>query len=173
MSLTFSIIDREPQPVLSVQTQTSMNNLPEAILQSLMKVGEHLERLGVLPAGPAFVAYYNLDMNASRVEIGFPVAQQLTGAGEVVPRTIPGGPVGMCDYVGPYQDLASVYQQLNAYLEGQGREPTGVSYEYYLNDPAVTPPAELRTQVVFPLAGAAATEREGAPGSGRSHSLYW
>lgn len=173
MSLTFSIIERDTQPVLSVQTQTSMNDLPETILQGLMKVGQYLERLGMQPAGPAFVAYYNLDMGASRVEIGFPVAGQVTGEGEVAARTIPGGPAGICDYIGPYQDLASVYQQLNAYLEGQGREPTGVSYEFYLNDPAITPPDDLRTQVVFPLKGAAILERERAAGNGRSHSLYW
>ena len=29
--------------------------------------------------------------------------------------------------------------------------PSGVAYEFYLNDPRSTPAAELQTQVVFPL----------------------
>jgi len=173
MSLTFSILEREDQPVLSIQTRTSMNELPDTILQALMKVGQYLERLKIEPSGPAYVAYFNLDMLDSKVEIGFPIAKTVAGEGEIAARVIPGGLVGLCDYIGPYQDLASVYQQLNTYLEGQGREPTGVSYEFYLNDPAVTPPEELHTQVVFPLEGAAVWERERTSGNGRSHSLYW
>lgn len=172
MSLIFSIIQRDDQPVLSIRTSTSMNNLPETILQALMKVGEHLTKLGARPGGPAFVAYSNLDMHNLTVEIGFPVAGGLAGANDVSARIIPGGPAGVCLYTGPYQDLASVYQQLNTYLEGQGREPTGVSYEFYLNDPAVTPPDELKTQIIFPLVGAAAEERERTPGSVRIPALY-
>ena len=169
MSHTLSIVMREDQPVLSIQTRTSMNDLPETILQSLMKVGQYLERIGAQPSGPAFVAYYNLDLRDSSVEIGFPVQGNLTGNGEVKANTIPGGPAGICLYTGPYQDLATVYQQLNTYIEGQGREPTGVSYEFYLNDPAVTPPNELQTKIIFPLVG----EKERSSGNGRVHTLFW
>ncbi len=172
MELAFFIVERDDQPVLSIRTSTSMSDLPETILQALMKVGEHLARLGAQPSGPAFVAYSNLDMRNLTVEIGFPVAGKLAGTQEVTARIIPGGSAGVCLYTGPYQELASVYQQLNAYLEGQGRELTGVSYEFYLNDPAVTPPAELQTQIVFPLAGAAIRERERTPGNGRIPVLY-
>ena len=77
MSHTLSIVMREDQPVLSIQTRTSMNDLPETILQSLMKVGQYLERIGAQPSGPAFVAYYNLDLRDSSVEIGFPVQGNL------------------------------------------------------------------------------------------------
>ena len=172
MELAFFIVERDDQPVLSIRTSTSMSDLPETILQALMKVGEHLARLGAQPSGPAFVAYSNLDMRNLTVEIGFPVAGKLAGTQEVTARIIPGGSAGVCLYTGPYQELASVYQQVNAYLEGQGCELTGVSYEFYLNDPAVTPPAELQTQIVFPLAGAAIRERERAPGNGRIPVLY-
>jgi effector-binding domain-containing protein len=173
MSLTFSLIERDDQPVLSVQTRTRMNDLPETILQALRKVGQHLESLGVQPAGPAFVAYYNLDMMDSKVEIGFPISRPLPGACDVVSRILPGGPAGLCDYVGPYQDLALVYQQLNAYIEGQGREPNGISYEFYLNDPAVTPASELHTQVIFPFLSPQADDRERAVGNGHTHALFW
>jgi effector-binding domain-containing protein len=33
----------------------------------------------------------------------------------------------------------------------QGYTPSGVAYEYYLNDPNQTPPEELKTRVVFPV----------------------
>jgi len=173
MSLAFSIVDRKPQPVISIQTRSSMRDLPEVILQSLAKVGQTLEGHGLQPNGPAFVAYYNLDMHDMQVEIGFPVAEANLHGGEVQMRTIPGGPAGICEYVGPYQELAIVYQQLSAYIESQGREPTGISYEFYLNDPSETPPNELETHIVFPLVQSAASIVGRPPGNGRIHTLFW
>lgn len=173
MSLAFSIVDREAQPVLSIQTRTSMRDLPEVILQSLASVGETLAERRLQPSGPAFVAYYNLDMHDMLVEIGFPVASAIKSENPVQMRVIPGGPVGMCKYIGSYQELATVYQQLSAYIESQGREPTGVSYEFYINDPSSTPPNELETHIVFPLVQSAASAMERPMGNGRIHTLFW
>lgn len=173
MALTFSILQREDQPVLSIRSTTSMRDLPETILNALAKINQFMEENGVSPDGPAFVAYYNLDIHEMSVEIGFPVTQAIEGDDEVQPRTIPGGPAGVCLYTGPYQELATAYQQLNAYVESQGREPTGVSYEFYLNDPAVTPPEELETQIIFPIIQTSSSKAERPQGNGRIHSLYW
>lgn len=173
MALTFSIVQRDEQPVLSIRTNTGLRDLPDTILNGLAKVGQYIAEQNLLPSGPAFVAYYNLEMNDSAVEIGFPVSQPVHGDGEVQARTIPGGPAGMCLYVGPYQELATAYQQLNAYIESQGREPTGVSYEFYLNNPAVTPPDELETQIFFPLVQPTLDKQKRPQGNGRIHSLYW
>jgi effector-binding domain-containing protein len=40
------------------------------------------------------------------------------------------------------------------WMAEQGYEGTGVSYELYLNDPTETPPAELQTQIIFPVKSA-------------------
>lgn len=173
MALTFSIVHRDAQPVLSIRTTTGLRDLPDTILSGLAKVGQYMTKHNVLPSGPAFVAYYNLDMHDSAVEIGFPVSQEVSGNGEVQARTIPGGPAGVCLYVGPYQELATAYQQLNAYIESQGREPTGMSYEFFLNNPAVTPPDELETQIIFPLVQPAFSRQKRPQGNGRIHSIYW
>jgi len=173
MALNFSIVQREDQPVLSIRTSTSMRDLPETILHALAKVARRLADHGVIPSGPAFVGYFNLDMNDMAVEIGFPIKHPIPEDGEVKVRTIPGGPAGVCLYTGPYQELATAYQQLNSYIEAQGREPTGISYEFYMNDPAVTPPNELETQIIFPLIQTASSKQERPQGNGRIHSLYW
>lgn len=172
MTLTFSIHQRDEQPVLSIRTSTSMRDLPETILHGLARVSQVLAEGGVLPGGPAFVGYFNLDIHDMAVEIGYPVKLPVRGDGDVIARTIPGGLAGVCTYTGPYQELATAYQQLNAYIESQGREPTGVSYEFYLNGPAVTPPDELQTEIIFPLMQTTAREQERPQGNGRIHSLY-
>lgn len=173
MALTFSIVQRDEQPVLTIRTKTSMRDLPDTILNGLATVGRCMADQNIVPSGPAFVAYYNLDMHDTTVEIGFPISQEVTGDEEVHCRTIPGGPAGVCLYVGPYQELAVAYQQLNAYLEAQGREPSGVSYEFYLNNPAVTPPEELETEIIFPLVQPAVEKQKRPQGNGRFHSFYW
>ena len=40
---------------------------------------------------------------------------------------------------------------LIAFVEQEGPRPTGVAYEFYLNDPQTTPSAELQTRLVFPV----------------------
>lgn len=173
MALTFSIIQRDDQTVFSIRTSTSMRDLPETILHSLAKVTGLLAERGIVPGGPPFAGYFNLDMNDMAMEIGHPIKYPIAEDAEVKVRTIPGGPAGVCLYTGPYQELATAYQQLNAYIESQGCEPTGISYEFYLNDPAVTPPDKLETQIVFPLIQASSRNKERPLGNGRIHSLYW
>jgi effector-binding domain-containing protein len=52
---------------------------------------------------------------------------------------------------GRYGDITPAYDALTQFVKEQGYEPTGISYEFYLNDPAETPQEQLQTQIVFPL----------------------
>src|SRR5574340_1002178 len=88
MALTFSIVQRDEQPVLSIRTTTGLRDLPDTLLNCLAKVGKFMTEQNLLPSGPAFAAYYNLDLHDSAVEIGFPVNQPVHGDGEVQARTI-------------------------------------------------------------------------------------
>ena len=47
--------------------------------------------------------------------------------------------------------VSPAYEALSAWIEENGYEPTGVAYEFYLNDPGEVPPEELMTQISFPL----------------------
>ena len=64
---------------------------------------------------------------------------------------VPGGKLGYAMHIGPYGDIAPAYEALTQFVKEQGYEPTGVSYEFYLNDPEETPQDQLQTQIVFPL----------------------
>jgi effector-binding domain-containing protein len=114
-------------------------------------IAQYLGQLGEQPSGPPFVVYYNMDMQNLDVEIGFPVAKRLTGQGEIKTGELPSGTVATCLHVGPYSDIGSAYEALTHWVNEHGYTPTGVAYEVYLNDPAITRPEELRTQVMYPL----------------------
>jgi len=119
--------------------------------QAYGAIAQYLGELGEQPAGPPFVIYHNDDMQDLDVEIGFPVARELPSKGDIQASEIPGGKVATCLYVGPYAEIEPAYAALSEWMRENGHEATGVAYEMYLNDPQQTPPAELQTQIVFPL----------------------
>jgi effector-binding domain-containing protein len=139
------------QPILSIRTRTPVENLPQVLGQAYGKVMQEMGALGEQPCGYPFVIYYNMDMQALDIEVGFPVSGPLPVQGEVQSGTIPAGKVATCLYVGPYPEMAAAYEELNAWIAANGFQTTGTVYEHYLNSPMDTPPADLKTQIVFPL----------------------
>jgi effector-binding domain-containing protein len=151
MSYPIEILERPVQVAASIRTRTSVSELPVLMGQTFGKLMQYLGKIGVSPAGPPFAAYYNMDMQDLDVEIGFPVKDAVQGEGEIEPVEIPGGAYVSCLYTGPYEDFELPYNALTAWLEENGRQGTGVSYEFYLNDPENTPSDKLQTQILFPL----------------------
>ena len=47
--------------------------------------------------------------------------------------------------------MVSGYEALAEFVKESGHEPTGVSYEFYLNDPSELSPEEAQTLIMFPL----------------------
>lgn len=151
MSYLVEIKEQPAQPALTIRTRTPARELPNRLGQGYEAVMRYLGEAGGHPAGAPFVAYYNMDMEDLDVEFGFPVDRELPGSGEVQSSQVPGGRQAVCLYTGPYQELALPYEAINEFLRERGEQPTGTAYEFYLNDPEVTPPQELQTLIVFPL----------------------
>ena len=145
------IKEQEPQPTLSLRVRTPIQDLPHLLGESYGKIAGYLAELGEVPAGAPFAAYYNMDLHDLDVEIGFPVAKAILGKGEIQASQVPGGKLGYALHTGRYGDIAPAYDALAQFVKEQGYEPTGVSYEFYLNDPQETPQEKLLTQIVFPL----------------------
>jgi effector-binding domain-containing protein len=151
MDFQCEIKEQTMQPTLTVRTRTPIDELPQLLGESYGKIGAYLAELGEGPAGAPFAAYFNMDMLNLDVEIGFPVSKQIQGKGDIQASQVPGGKQGVALHTGRYGDITPAYDALTEFVKEQGFEPTGVSYEFYLNDPEETPPEELQTQIVFPL----------------------
>jgi effector-binding domain-containing protein len=152
MSYQFEVKEQPTQKTLSIRTRTAVQDLPQVFGEGYGAIAQYLGELGEQPIGPPFAAYYNMDMDNLDVELGFPVARPLPGKDEIKAGEIPGGRVATCMYVGPYSEMEPVYTALFKWMEDNGYQGTGVSYELYLNDPRETPPAQ--TQIIFPLKNA-------------------
>lgn len=151
MTYQCQLLDRQAQPTLAIRTRSPVQGLPQVLGEAWGAILQYAGQLGAQPSGPPFVAYHNMDMQDLDLEIGFPFAQRLNGEGKVVAGEIPGGKAAGCLHVGPYDQVGAAYEALQSWLEGNRYSPSGVAYEFYLNDPRNTPPSELQTQVVFPL----------------------
>ena len=151
MSYNCELLERPAQPVLSIRTHAAVQNLPQVLGQSYGAIAQYLGQIGQQPAGAPFVAYYNMDMQNLDIEIGFPVAGQVSGQGEIQAGEIPGGKLLTCLHIGPYDKSTAAYEAMQQWLDANACEATGVAYEFYLNDPTVTPPDALQTQILFPL----------------------
>jgi effector-binding domain-containing protein len=152
MSYQVELLDRQAQTTLVVRTRAAVQDLPQVLGPAWGAIMQRAGTAGAYPSGPPFVAYHNMDMQDLDLEIGFPFAQEVPSGGEVVQGLIPGGKAVSCLHVGPHNQLAGAYEALQAWAGANGHALAGVAYEFYLNDPRDTAPAELQTQVVFPLA---------------------
>jgi effector-binding domain-containing protein len=112
---------------------------------------QYLTETGQIPTGMPFATYYNMDMQHMDVEAGFPVAEALPARGEIQPSLIPGGKFISTIHVGPYDSIEPAYNALAEWANQNGVEPTGIAYEYYLNDPTQDPPVPAETEVRFSL----------------------
>jgi len=151
MEHKFELSEQPTQPVLSVRTRTSVGNLPQELGQAYQAIIEYLEGIGGSPAGAPFAAYYNLDIENLDVEMGFPVAKQLPGQGEIKAGEIPAGKQLSYLHKGPYAASESAYKAMLQWIAKNGHIATGVAYEFYLNNPCEVPESELLTRIVFPL----------------------
>jgi effector-binding domain-containing protein len=151
MSIKCEIYEQAAQPTLTVRTHTSVEKLPQVLGQAYGEIGQYLGSLGEAPGGAPFVAYYNMSMEDLDIEAGFPVAKPFPSRGTIQSSQMPAGKFATCLYKGPYSECGPAYEDLTRWVQEQGLETTGVAYEFYLNDPAETPPPELKTQIIFQL----------------------
>lgn len=141
------LVKKEAQPVLSIRTRSSVQNLPKVIGECYGQIIEYLTSVGQQPSSAPFVAYYNEDMQDLDLEIGFPVATVVESKGNIQFSKIPEGNYVSYLYKGSYEDMKTPYSLITKWMAEKGYTPLGVSYEYYLNDPTEVPASELLTKI--------------------------
>jgi len=151
MVYEIKILELPDQPTLVMRTTTPVEKLPGFFGKAYGGIMAYLGELGEQPAGMPFGAYYNLDMTALDVEAGFPVSRQIEARGEVESGMIPGGRFISTIHEGAYDSVQPAYDALTGWAEENGEEPTGIAYEYYLNDPNESPDVVPLTEIRFPL----------------------
>jgi len=149
MGYIIEMIETQEQPTLVLKTVTPVSELPKILGKAFMDIVTHIMELGEQPVGPAFVGYFNMDMEHLQLEIGFPVSKPLPGKGDILPGSIPAGKQVTCMYKGPYMEMPPAYAEIKQWIEEKGYTPIGTVYEHYYNSPDEVPESELLTKIVF------------------------
>ncbi|NYT93545.1 MerR family transcriptional regulator [Salinispora sp. H7-4] len=141
-------------PVASLTLHTSLNAIGADLGRGFGTVVDAIGNAGAESNGKPFVIYHDVidEQTNGDIEICIPVP-----AGTVLPgdpvryRELPGGPVATTVHRGPYQEISPAYHVVTGWIEQEGIHPAGPPREIYLNDPQTVSPAELLTEVQFPI----------------------
>jgi effector-binding domain-containing protein len=145
------LVDLEPRPALTIRLKTKAGDIAEMFDRGFSAIASYLGEKGKNPQGPPFAIYYNMEMDNLEVEFGFPVESGIEGDASLQSSTTPSGKAVTSLYIGPYEEAEPVYDALMKWIGDNELEASGVAYEVYLNDPALTPPEQLKTQVYLLL----------------------
>jgi AraC family transcriptional regulator len=133
-----------------------------------MTIGASFDRVQAWGAargliGPAtrFFGLYHDDPKSvpeaqCRADAGFTIGPDLAGEGEVRIVEVPATRAAVLRFQGPYAEIEAPYEWFyGTWLPQSGHEPSDLpGLEEYLNDPRSTPPAQLLTDIIMPLARA-------------------
>ncbi len=137
--------------VLKIRTRSSASELPVTLGLCYNKIITYLQNESLQMNGAPFVVYYNMDMENLDIEIGIPIASEAKGNEEIISSIIPSGKYVSTIHVGPYDTLESAYKDLGQFLEDKKLQPSGIAYEFYLNDPSEVTLEEIQTKIMFSL----------------------
>jgi effector-binding domain-containing protein len=135
---------------LAVKRRANMNNLVTLVDEGYALLWEYISNLGKEVAGPPYIAYFGMGEEFD-IELGFPVAEEIPGTEDIYMSKTQGGKSVVGMHFGSYQGLEQAYGEIFKYMEEQKLEPAGIFYDFYLNDPSITPAEELITKIVIPV----------------------
>ena len=143
----------DPHPAITIRSRATTDELPEIFETSFARLIDYLESAGIDISGPPFAIYHDPASEGSDVEMCLPVAQPVPESGDITCREISVGNAASTVHTGPYEEIESAYMALAEWVNENGYEPTGETYEFYLNDPGTTSPEDLQTVIFMPLKG--------------------
>jgi effector-binding domain-containing protein len=156
--------EKPAEPVFVAQTL----NLPAAKIASIAKTGPYsdagkaiselvdmVQKQKLTVKGTPFAMFYdnpaNVKPESTRYEVCIPVPPETKNMTDkktgFAVKDAPEMMIAVTDYMGPYDQVAPVYEKLYKWIADNKYEAAGPMLEYYLNDPAKTKPESLQTKV--------------------------
>ena len=148
--MKIELTEQKSELAIAVKKRANMENLKALIDEGYGMISNYLADLGKQMSGAPYIAYYDF-ADEFDIEMGFPVAEELSGKGGLYMSKTYEGKAITGTYKGSYDGLKQAYCEIFKYIEENKLEYTGVCYDHYINDPSVTPEDELLTKIVIPI----------------------
>jgi effector-binding domain-containing protein len=157
------IVELQSAPFAFIELKSSLADMPRVIGQGFGTLAGMFGKAGAAMAGNPMAHYLAFDAQSVTFELGFPVLEsdtaKLLAAGLSIGRT-PGGRNMTDTHVGPYSTVSETYAAMEEAMKALGVTGSKDMWESYLSPPE-TPPAEIRTDVIWPLVAAGARKSGG------------
>lgn len=154
MERGINVVELEAVHGMGVRKTLPVSGLPEFFGSAFGRIAEFIEREGGKVAGMPCAVYYSVSEPAVDVEAVMPavfdVLENLPAEGDVIPVDLPGGPAIEYVYFGPYDAMAPIYAEIEAWLKANGKETAGPPREVYFSEPAGDP-STWETHVIWPF----------------------
>ncbi len=144
----------ESQNALAIRKMVTNETISEKLRDSYMKLMNYLKENDFEATGVPFSAWPNYDIQAEINELiaGIPVAEGITGEGEIENYTIPGGDVITIVHKGAYNEVMPAYMAAMDYMVKNMLVPMAESWESYITDPEIViDTSEWITHIYFPV----------------------
>src|SRR5258707_8345683 len=115
-----------PIPLAVVRRRASLQQLPKVVPDACGLVWSTLRAQQIKGAGRHLALYLDDQIN---LEVGVELPTPFTGAGEVVPSTLPAGPVATTVHFGPYNQLGQAHQAIRDWCATHGQALAGPNSE--------------------------------------------
>jgi effector-binding domain-containing protein len=152
--MTIETINKESEIAVAVKYEAvDFTNMAAIMAEGYQKLMTYLGQLGKEYAGVPYCKYTqgSEDYTIFDIELGIPIGEPVPEKdGMYMAKTCEGKAITAI-HQGAYKNIEKTYDPMMKYLADNGKESTGVYYDYYLNDPAETQESELLTKVVFPF----------------------
>jgi effector-binding domain-containing protein len=145
------IITTQAQASIALREKVKVKDISQAMGRLYGEIYGYMEKKGIPLAGPPFAYYHAWSEQEVDLECGFPTVGTVKGEGRFETFTLPSvrAVVGM--HIGPYPDIVKTYTEVQKWMKENAHQPADQMWEVYLNDPSITPPEKLMTQIVWPL----------------------
>ncbi len=145
-----NIYEQPEQHVLSIRKTIKFSDFPNIAQQAYEQIEAYVKQKSLLVSDCPFVCYHNSDLENLDVEMGFPVAKQVSGNGEIKGHTFPVQKVVLGIFLGAFEETDPLMLEILQWIKTHGYEQQGSIFNYYLND-GDRPASEQLTKIVIPV----------------------
>lgn len=150
----FPIETMHPGPRAYITRTSKMTEIAASMAEGFETLARLFGEAKVAMSGMPMSHYLDYDDVSTTYELGFPCREEDTAALRAVGLSIgktASGPSMRATHVGPYDGVPSTYNAMMGEMTRLGLAPARDMWEIYYSPPD-TPPPQIRTDVIWPLA---------------------